>query len=135
VRSIPSVLWRTCQGWDSRWEGRGLDEPRLSRRSWLRPADAGCGRVDGRHLPGPGFGEHVRRAFPLGRDHEERRSLVAAERTGEAAAVELDRLQHFGALADADAALAGDVAEPDRAVGVEADPVGDAVAEVGPEAP
>ena len=47
----------------------------------------------------------------------------AAEHAGEAAAVELDRLQHLAAFADAHAALVRDVGVPDGALGVEADAV------------
>jgi len=70
-----------------------------------------------------------------GRDHEQRSQARAAKRAGEAAAVEVDRLQHLTTLANAHAAPVGNVRVPDGAVGVEADAVGDAVAEVGPHPP
>ena len=60
---------------------------------------------------------------------EQRRPVRAAEHAGEAAAVERDCLQYFAAFAHAHAALVGDVGVPDRAFRVEADAVGDAVAE------
>ena len=51
------------------------------------------------------------------------------------AAVELDMLQHFAAFANADAPLVGHVGEPDSAFRIDADAVGNTVAEVRPDAP
>ncbi len=65
----------------------------------------------------------------LGLDRPERPSECARE----AAAVEFDRLQHLASLADAHAAFVGDVPVPDGALGVEADAVGDPLAEVRPD--
>jgi hypothetical protein len=57
------------------------------------------------------------------------------QRTSEAPVVKLDHLQHLTAFADAYTALVGDVAVPDRAGGVVADAVGDAVSQVSPDTP
>src|SRR5215218_1692252 len=99
----------------------------------LRPAGGRCGRLGRQHLAGSWLGEHALWTVPLGRDHEQSSSVCPSECAGEAAAVELDRLQHLAAFADADAALVGDVAVPHCAVGVEADAVGDALSELGPD--
>src|SRR5205085_12595726 len=101
----------------------------------LRPADAWCRRLDAQHLARARALEHVLRTPPLGRHHEQRAAVRAAERTGEAPAVKLDRLQHVATRANAHAALVGDVAVPDGALGVEADAVGHAIAEVRPQPP
>jgi hypothetical protein len=53
----------------------------------------------------------------------------------EAAAVQADRLEHLPALADAHAALIGDVGVPDGVLGVGAEAVRDAIAQIGPHAP
>jgi hypothetical protein len=52
----------------------------------------------------------------------------------EAASVSLRGLQDLAALGDAHAAAVGHVGAPDCTLGVEADAVGHAVAEVGPHA-
>jgi hypothetical protein len=65
---------------------------------------------------------------------EQRPPVRPAEHAGEAAAVERDCLQYFAALAHARAAFVGDVGVPDSPFRVEADAVGAAVAEVGPDA-
>ena len=70
-------------------------------------------------------------AAPFVDGHEQRSPIGAAEHAGEAAAVELDRLQHLAALAHAHAALVADVAVPDGSLGVEADAVG-VVVDLGP---
>ena len=93
------------------------------------------GRRDGQHLARPARLAHARRAAPLARDDEQRRAVGAAEHAREAAAVELDPVEDLAALADADAAPVGHVGVPDGTLGVDADAVRDAVAEVGPDAP
>src|SRR5215218_10229810 len=61
----------------------------------LRPTGTHCGRLDGEHLSGTGLAGHV------GRDHKQYIAVLAAEHAGEAAAVELDRLQHLTTFAHA----------------------------------
>jgi hypothetical protein len=73
--------------------------------------------------------------MPLGRYQEQRSVVRAPEHASEAPAVEMDCLQHLPAFADAHATPVGHVCIPDGVFGVEADAVGDAVAEVGPHAP
>jgi catechol 2,3-dioxygenase-like lactoylglutathione lyase family enzyme len=92
------------------WGGGDADGVTL----WLRPSDARGGSVDGEQLAGSRLGEHLLWALRLGRHHEERPPVGAAEGAREAAAIELDRLQHLASFADADAALVRDVAVPDR---------------------
>src|SRR2546421_695692 len=101
----------------------------------LRPPDARCGRLHGEYLARSFPVGHVRRATPLGR-HQEQCALVrASEHAREAAAVQLDRLQHRTPFADAHAPLVGNDAVPDGAVRVEADAVRGAAGEVGPYPP
>ncbi len=101
----------------------------------LRPTGVRCRRLSGEHLACAWRFGHGRRAAPLGRHHEQGSVVHATEHTGEAAAVEVNGLQHLAALADAHATLVGNVAVPDGSFGVEANAVWDAVAEVGPHAP
>jgi hypothetical protein len=90
----------------------------------LRPTDARCWRLDGEYLARAMFPCVVGGTGPLVR-HQEQRSLVRTpQHASEAAAVEVDRLQHLATLANADAALVGDVPVPDGVFGVEADAVG-----------
>jgi hypothetical protein len=58
--------------------------------------------------------------------------VCAPERTGKAAAVQVDRLEHVASFADAHALSVGAVGVPDGAFGVQADPVADVIAEVDP---
>jgi hypothetical protein len=74
-------------------------------------------------------------AAPLGRDHEQGFPLDAAKHAGEAAAVEIDRLQHLATLANAHATLIGNVAIPNGALAVDANAVRHAAVKVGPYAP
>ena len=74
--------------------------------------------------------------MPFAGDHEERPFVVTPERAREAAAVELERLEHLAALGQAPAVPVRDVAVPDGSLGVEADAVGSgALAELCPDAP
>jgi hypothetical protein len=73
-------------------------------------------------MPGPG-------------DQEQRPPVLAPKHAGEAATVQLDRLQHLAALADPHAMLVGDVGVPDGAFGVYTDAVRVVAAEVGPRPP
>src|SRR5262249_17120865 len=74
-------------------------------------------------------------ATPLGRYQEQRSVVYAPEHASETPAVKVDCLQRLTAFADAHASLVGNISVPDGIVGVEADTVGDAVAELGPPAP
>src|SRR5206468_7892399 len=99
--------------------------------------DARCGRLNGQHLARSclGHGSHVRRTTPLGRHHTQRSLVRAPERACEAAAVQIDGLQHLTTFAHAHATLVGDVPVPDGVCGVEADAVGETAVEVGPYPP
>jgi DNA-binding transcriptional LysR family regulator len=103
----------------------------------LRPANAGRGRVGHQDLSCSRLCDlgNLLHAPPLGRDEKQGALAGAAEHAREAAAVKVDRLQYMTAFADADAPFVGDIAVPDRVIGIEADAVGDAVAEVGPHTP
>src|SRR5918995_1101489 len=116
-------------------EQASLPPPLVYRGRFLRPTGAPRRRVGGEHLASSRPLEHVLGAVPLGCHHEQRPPVGAAERAGEAPPVELDRLEHLAALANAHATLVGDVAVPDGVLGVDADAVGDSVAEVGPHPP
>ena len=88
------------------------------------------------HLAVPlGVGHQAGHARPPRGDDVETRGAAATEHAGEAAAVEGDGVEHLAALGDPDAALVRHVGVPGGAVGVEADAVGIAVAEVGPDPP
>lgn len=103
------------------------------RDSW--PASARCGRLKGQDLARSSAVGHARRTTPLG-GHKEQRSLVRApEHTGEASAIEVDRLYDLTTFAHSHAALVRNVAVPDGIVGVEADAIGGAAVEVGPHPP
>src|SRR5438132_13384249 len=100
-----------------------------------RPSGAPCGRFDGQDLPRSWPVRHLRKTMPLGRHHEQCSPVRAAEHTSEAAAVEVDRLQHLATFADAHAALVGNVTVPYGIARVDADAVRNAVPEVGPHPP
>src|SRR3954466_12025269 len=89
-------------------------------------------RLDGEHLAGTRTLADVLRAIPLLRHQEQGSPIRATEHAGEAAAVEIDPLQHLAALGDADAAPVRDVGVPDGSLSVHAEPIRDAVAEIGP---
>ena len=85
--------------------------------------------LEGEHLTGSGSVRHAGRTPPVGGDQEQRAPIGTAERASEAAAVELHRVEDRASLAYAHRALVGDVAVPDRPVGIEADAVGNTLAE------
>src|SRR3954469_16322434 len=89
-------------------------------------------RLDGEHLAGTRTLADALRAVPVLRHQEQGSPIRATEHAGEAAAVEIDPLQHLAALGDADATLVRDVGVPDGCLRVDADPVRDTVAEIGP---
>src|SRR5262245_15335772 len=92
------------------------------------------GRLDSKHLPRARLRNlgNLIHAPPLGRDHEQGFVVCASKHAREASAVKIDRLDHLSAFADADAALVGNVCVPDTTVGIQADTIGNAIAEVGP---
>src|SRR5712692_2777108 len=118
--------------WMSSYEASSGSVSRSCRTLSSRPTDTRCGRLNGHHLARTWTAEHARRTIPLGRHHEQSLSIRAPKRARETAAIKLNCLQHLTALANAYATLVRDVPVPDGILGVEADPVGDAVAEVGP---
>jgi hypothetical protein len=73
--------------------------------------------------------------MPLGSHEKQRPPVGAPEHAGEAAAIEIDRLQYFPALANAHAPLVGNVSVPDGVLCIEADTIGNAVAELSPHPP
>jgi hypothetical protein len=77
----------------------------------------------------------VLHATPLGRYQEQSSVADTPEHASEAAAVKLDGLQHFPAFANAHATLVWDIAIPNGVFGVEANAIGDAAVEVGPNPP
>src|SRR5207248_10027149 len=92
----------------------------------LRPADAGCGRVNGANLSGSGIDDVLNclGSAPICREHEQRPTLGAAEHGREARAAEIDPLEHFATLADTGAVVRHVCTRgPDAAVRVEADAV------------
>src|SRR6478672_12922882 len=101
---------------------------------FLWPAHAWRRSLDGQHLTRPPSVGHGCGTTPLGRHQKQRSPVGAPEHAGEAAAIEIDRLQDLAALANAHAALVGDVSVPDGVLRIEADAIGNAVAEIGPHA-
>src|SRR5215213_632666 len=79
----------------------------------LRTTGARDRCLHGEHLTRSWPVEHAGRAVPFGGHHEQRSPVRAPERTGEAPAVEIDRLQHLATLANAHAPLVRDVRVPD----------------------
>ena len=65
------------------------------------PPGSGGGGGNGEDLPGALLGGHALGAAPLGRHHEQRALLGSPEHAREAAAVEVDGLEHLAALGDA----------------------------------
>src|SRR5215211_5582585 len=106
--------------------------PKVCVATLLRPTGARTGRRGGQQLPGYFPSGRAHYATPLLRHHEQGRSVDPAQHTGEAAAVEVDRVQHLAAFTNTHAPLVRDVRVPDGAFGVEANAVGDAATEVGP---
>src|SRR5215813_7357368 len=81
--------------------------------SFLWPAHAWRGRLDGQHLTCPPPVGHACGTAPLGRHQKQRSPISASEHAGEAASIEIDRLQDLPALANTHATLIGDVGVPD----------------------
>src|SRR5215813_9904636 len=71
-------------------------------------------------------------AEPFRRENEQRFPVATAKHACETAAISVDCLQHFATFADTDTALVRNVCVPDSALSIEADTVGNAVTEVGP---
>ena len=100
---------------------------------FLWPAHAWRRSLDGQHRPssvGHGCG-----TTPLCRHQKQRPPVGASEHAGEAASIEIDRLQDLAALTNAHATLVGDVGIPDGVLCIEADTIGNAVPEIGPHSP
>src|SRR5712692_11574156 len=74
----------------------------------------------------------MRRATPLGCHHEQSCHVSTSERASEAAAVQVDGLQHFTTFANPYAALVRDIPVPAGVFGVQANAVRDASGKVGP---
>ena len=111
---------------------------RLSRRVSPRPC------VDGQGRPAWGASTRCGQDDPVGRagaavvvgDDEQRAAVVAAEHAREAAAVDIDGVQHLATFGDTGAPLTGNAGVPDRPLGVGADAVGSRPrSEVGPHPP
>src|SRR5829696_4796932 len=133
--SLPLSTTATFMGW-------AISSATLDSRSWrscwhsdtdLRPASARCGCLGCQDPPRSFLVGHGLGATPLPGHHEQRSPIGPAERAGKASAVELDRLEYLTTFAHPRATLVGYVGEPDRPLGVHADPVGRGVAEVGPD--
>jgi len=92
--------------------------------SFLWPAHAWRGRLHGQHLTCPPPVGHACGTAPLGRHQEQRSPISASEHAGEAASIEIDRLQDLPALANAHATLIGDVGVPDSVLCIEAYTIG-----------
>jgi hypothetical protein len=76
------------------------------------------GRLHSEHLPGALSIRAPARRRELRGEDEQRRTVSAAERARETAAVQFDALEHTATLGNSDAALAGDVGVPDSTLGV-----------------
>src|SRR5260370_25392220 len=111
-----------------------VKEGRLS-GSCLWPAHAGRGCLEWQHLSGPPAVGQACGTTALGRHQKQRSPVGASEHASEAASIEIDSLQALAALANAYATLVGDVGVPDGVLCIEADTIGNAVAEVGPHSP
>jgi hypothetical protein len=117
-----------------------LERDELLRRSaadgsdedYLRPAGPRRRRFHSQHLAGSGTFAHPLGTRPLGGYQEEGSQVRASKAAGEAAAVEIDRLQHVATLADAGPPT--DVRVPGRWVRVETDTVRVVLSEAGPAA-
>src|SRR5439155_18368166 len=91
---------------------QGTSPPASVANLW--PTDARRGSLNGQHLARAGLshGSHVRRTTPLGYHHEQRSLVRPPERACEAAAVQVDGLQHLTAFTHAHATPVGDVPVP-----------------------
>src|SRR5438270_12821521 len=83
-----------ADGFDERVALRSRQRPSVReaiyRRASLRPADARCRRLNAQHLTRRWPLEHILWTAPLGSQNEQRAAVRAAERAGEASAVEFD---------------------------------------------
>ena len=91
---------------------------------FLWPAHAWRRSLDGQHLTRPPSVGHGCGTTPLGRHQKQRPPVGASEHAGEAASIEIDRLQDLAALTNAHATLVGDVGIPDGVLCIEADTIG-----------
>ena len=101
-------------------------------RRQLRLPGAGCGGWEHNDLPGR-FGRL--RAAPLLADDVQLRSIAAAERAGESTSVQFHRGKNLAALAHPHAVSVTHVGVPDRALGIDTDPVGVVIPGVRPRPP
>src|SRR2546423_4907996 len=102
-------------------------------RPFLGPARSRYGDAGGNQLAGSRAGLHVLGTGPLLSYDEQGPAVCTAEHAGEGAAVELDRVEHLTALGDVHAALIRDVGVPHSTQAVDADAVGCAIAQGGPD--
>src|SRR5262249_35004731 len=72
---------------------------------------------------------------PLAPYQEQRPVVQAPKHASEASAIKIDSLQHLTAFANAHTTLVRHVCVPDRVVRIEADAVGNAVAQASPHPP
>src|SRR5262249_44545675 len=108
-----------------------------ARLDFLWPSNARRRSLDGQQLSGSClcyFGNLVH-AAPLVGYHQERSPAWASEHAGKAALIQVDGLKHFAPFADPHATPVGNVCIPHGVVGVDADSIWYAAAEVGPYAP
>src|SRR3982075_59578 len=96
--------------------------PSGSRTSRVWPTGARCRRTNGQQLAGAHPFAEVH-AMPLPCHQDQRSPVRAAEHAGEAAAVDVDRLQYLSTFPDAHAVLVSDVRVPGGALRVQADAV------------
>src|SRR5262245_13567672 len=97
---------------------------------FLWPPGTWSGRFDGDHLSGSRSRNlwNFIHATPLRCYYEQRFLVGAAEHAREAAAINIDCLQHLATFADTNAPLVRNVCIPDSVLSVEADTVGSTVA-------
>src|SRR5439155_4319093 len=101
-----SAPMKTCDVslWDrsSRWMTglMAISWPSGRTQYSLRPAGARHGGLHRQHLAGSRCGRHAPRATPLVGDQEQRPAIISAQDAGEAAAVEVNRVEHDAALTD-----------------------------------
>jgi hypothetical protein len=72
---------------------------------------------------------------PFIRQHEQRSPVHAPKRASETAAVQIDRLQHLTAFSNAHATPVRNIPVPESAFCVQADAIGHAIDENGPNPP
>lgn len=76
--------------------------------------------------------EHMLETFPLSRDDEQRFPVMATDRTGEAAPVELYGFQNLSSFPDPHTTAIGHVRIPESIVCPQANPVRHPVSKIGP---